>query len=109
MLLSIKLNSFRPISLNDATNKLVKLSKTYNLTSSLVPLPLKIQKFTVLRGPHVNKKAREQFEMRTHSKLLVLTASNLSNAEYTTFLKKSVEIFSSFPISVNVKLKSSLL
>jgi small subunit ribosomal protein S10 len=35
-----------------------------------VPLPTKINKFTVLRGPHVDKKSREQFEIRTHKRLL---------------------------------------
>ncbi len=35
-----------------------------------VPLPTRIEKFTVLRSPHVNKKSREQFEMRTHKRLL---------------------------------------
>ena len=35
-----------------------------------IPLPNKIEKFTVLRSPHVNKKSREQFEIRTHKRLL---------------------------------------
>lgn len=35
-----------------------------------IPLPNKIEKFTVLRGPHVNKKSREQMEIRTHKRLL---------------------------------------
>lgn len=35
-----------------------------------VPLPTRINKFTVLRAPHVNKKSREQFEMRTHKRLV---------------------------------------
>lgn len=38
--------------------------------SGPVPLPTRINKFTVLRSPHVNKKAREQFEMRTHKRLI---------------------------------------
>lgn len=38
--------------------------------SGPVPLPTRIQKFTVLRSPHVNKKSREQFEMRTHKRLI---------------------------------------
>jgi small subunit ribosomal protein S10 len=38
--------------------------------SGPVPLPTKIQKYTVLRSPHVNKKSREQFEMRTHKRLI---------------------------------------
>ncbi len=35
-----------------------------------VPLPTKINKFTVLRSPHVDKKSREQFEVRTHRRLI---------------------------------------
>ena len=35
-----------------------------------IPMPNKIEKFTVLRGPHVDKKSRDQFEIRTHKRLL---------------------------------------
>ena len=35
-----------------------------------VPLPTRIERYTVLRSPHVDKKSREQFEMRTHKRLL---------------------------------------
>ncbi|GMV39256.1 MAG: 30S ribosomal protein S10 [Myxococcales bacterium] len=35
-----------------------------------IPLPTKINKYTVLRSPHVNKKSREQFEIRTHKRLI---------------------------------------
>ena len=35
-----------------------------------IPLPTSINKYTVLRGPHIDKKSREQFEMRTHKRLL---------------------------------------
>ncbi|MDQ1273803.1 MAG: small subunit ribosomal protein [Planctomycetota bacterium] len=35
-----------------------------------VPLPTRIERYTVLRSPHVDKKAREQFEMRTHKRLI---------------------------------------
>ncbi|MAU41548.1 MAG: 30S ribosomal protein S10 [Kordiimonas sp.] len=35
-----------------------------------IPLPTKIEKYTVLRSPHIDKKSREQFEMRTHKRLL---------------------------------------
>jgi len=35
-----------------------------------VPLPTGISRYTVLRGPHVNKKSREQFEVRTHKRLI---------------------------------------
>jgi small subunit ribosomal protein S10 len=35
-----------------------------------IPLPTRVNKYCVLRSPHVNKKSREQFEMRTHKRLL---------------------------------------
>ena len=35
-----------------------------------IPLPTKISKYTVLRSPHVDKKSREQFEIRTHKRLI---------------------------------------
>ncbi len=38
--------------------------------SGPVPLPTRINKYTVLRSPHVNKKSREQLEMRTHKRLI---------------------------------------
>jgi small subunit ribosomal protein S10 len=38
--------------------------------SGPIPLPAKISKYTVLRSPHVHKKSREQFEMRTHKGLI---------------------------------------
>lgn len=38
--------------------------------SGPVPLPTKISKYTVLRSPHVDKKSREQFEIRTHKRLI---------------------------------------
>ena len=35
-----------------------------------IPLPTRIERYTVLRSPHIDKKSREQFEMRTHKRLL---------------------------------------
>ena len=35
-----------------------------------IPLPTRIERYTVLRSPHVNKKSREQFEIRTHKRLV---------------------------------------
>ena len=35
-----------------------------------IPLPTRIEKFTVLRSPHIDKKSREQFEIRTHKRLM---------------------------------------
>jgi small subunit ribosomal protein S10 len=35
-----------------------------------IPLPTRLERFTVLRGPHIDKKSREQFEIRTHKRML---------------------------------------
>ncbi len=44
--------------------------RTGSRTAGPIPLPTSIDKYTVLRGPHVDKKAREQFEIRTHRRLI---------------------------------------
>ena len=44
--------------------------KTGAIVSGPVPLPTRSQIFTVLRSPHVDKKSREQFEMKTHKRLV---------------------------------------
>lgn len=45
-------------------------SRTGAKVSGPVPLPTRTSKFTVLRSPHVDKKSREQFEIRTHKRLI---------------------------------------
>lgn len=62
-----------------------------------IPLPTKIRKFTVLRSPHVNKKSREQFEMRVHSRLIEIINPS---ADMMEALKK-LEL----PAGVDVQLK----
>jgi len=41
-----------------------------------LPLPTKIKKYTVIRSPHVNKSSREQFEMRTHKRMIEINNSS---------------------------------
>ena len=44
--------------------------RTGSRTAGPIPLPTSINKYTVLRGPHIDKKSREQFEIRTHRRLI---------------------------------------
>ena len=44
--------------------------RTGSRTAGPIPLPTSIEKYTVLRGPHIDKKSREQFEIRTHRRLV---------------------------------------
>lgn len=41
-----------------------------------IPLPTRINKFCILRSPHINKKSREQFEIRTHKRLIDIIEPN---------------------------------
>ena len=67
----IRLKAFDHRVLDQSAGEIVHTAKrTGARVRGPVPLPTKTKKFTVLRGPHIDKKAREQFEMRTHKRLL---------------------------------------
>ena len=63
----VRLRGF-DIELIDQSSKAIvqTVIKAGSQVSGPIPLPTRINKYTVLRSPHVNKKSREQFEMRTH-------------------------------------------
>ncbi|MBT6285073.1 MAG: small subunit ribosomal protein S10 [Paracoccaceae bacterium] len=67
----IRLKAFDHRVLDSSTSEIVDTAKrTGAEVRGPIPLPTKIEKYTVLRSPHVNKKSREQFEIRTHKRLL---------------------------------------
>jgi len=67
----IRLKSFDHLMIDRATADIVNTAKNTDARiAGPIPLPTKIQKVTVLRSPHVNKKSREQFETRTHKRLI---------------------------------------
>ena len=67
----IKLNSTDIKMLNDICNSIKETALKSGVTiSGPIPLPTEINKFCVLRSPHIDKKSREQFEIRTHKRLL---------------------------------------
>ncbi len=71
--LRIKLVSYDHQLLDQYVKKIVEISKSTNATvRGPIPLPTKKEVFTILRSPHVNKSSREQFERRTHKRLIIL-------------------------------------
>ena len=67
----IRLKAFDHRVLDQATGEIANTAKrTGAMIRGPIPMPTSIEKFTVLRSPHVNKKSREQFEVRTHKRLL---------------------------------------
>jgi len=67
----IRLRAYDPKLLDQSALEIVATAKeTGAKVAGPIPLPTVINKYTVLRSPHVDKKSREQFEIRTHKRLL---------------------------------------
>ena len=67
----IRLKGYDHQQVDRSASQIVETAQRTGATiTGPVPLPTKINKFTVLRSPHVDKKSREQFEIRTHKRLL---------------------------------------
>ena len=57
--------------LDQSVNEILETAKrTGSMVAGPVPLPTRIERFTVNRSPHVDKKSMEQFEMRTHKRMM---------------------------------------
>src|ERR1700750_1059799 len=67
----IRLKAFDHRMLDQSAREIVSTAKrTGAQVRGPVPLPTRFEKFTVNRSPHVDKKSREQFEIRTHKRVL---------------------------------------
>lgn len=72
--LRIKLFSYDHNLLDQSVKKIAEIAKNTNCElKGPIPLPTKKEVFTICRSPHVNKSSREQFERRTHKRLILLT------------------------------------
>ena len=94
----IKLQSYDHNLVDKSTEKIVKTVKNSGaVISGPIPLPTDKEIFTVLRSPHVNKKSREQFQLRTHKRLI----------EIFTPTQKTVDALSKLelPSGVDIQVK----
>ncbi len=67
----IRLKAFDHRVLDQSTSEIVDTARrTGAQVRGPIPMPTRIEKFTVLRSPRIDKKSREQFEIRTHKRLL---------------------------------------
>ena len=67
----IRLKSFDHRLIDQSATEIVDTAKrTGSVVVGPIPLPTKIERYTVLISPHVNKDARDQYEIRTHKRLL---------------------------------------
>lgn len=67
----IRLKAYDHVTLDRSVDEIIRTAKrTGALISGPIPLPTKRTLYTVLRGPHVDKKSREQFDMQVHKRLI---------------------------------------
>lgn len=88
--MNIRFQTYNLESLKTYKDSLKNLALKYNLNFSSINLPVEKKKFTVLKSPHVNKRAKEQFEIRLHNGLITLTTNIFSETLLQT-LKTSLQ------------------
>lgn len=94
----IKLRSFSNKLLEDSIFEIINIiKKTGAIIRGPVPLPTKIQRFDLLRSPHVDKKSYDQFEIRTHNRLI----------DIINFTDKTINFLMKFeiPSGIDIQIK----
>ena len=78
----IRLRAFDCRVLDKSVVEIVDTAKrTGALVAGPIPLPTRIEKFTVNRSPHVDKKSMDQFELRTHKRLLDIVNPTMNTVD----------------------------
>ena len=95
----IRLKAFDHRLLDQSTSEIVETAKRTGATvAGPIPLPTVKNRYTVLRSPHVDKKSREQFELRTHKRLLDILGSTTTTVDALSRLD--------LPAGVHVEIKA---
>ena len=72
--IKIRMEAYDHESLDNSALEIVDTAKrTGAHVAGPVPLPTRIERYTVLRSPHIDKKSREQFEIRTHKRIIYIS------------------------------------
>ena len=96
----IRLKAYDYRVLDTSTGEIVETAKRTGATvAGPIPLPTRIERYTVLSSPHVDKKARQQFEIRTHKRLIDIMQATAKTIEALNKL--------SLPAGVDIKIKAT--
>ena len=94
----IRMEAFDHTVLDQSAADIVDTAKrTGAIVHGPIPLPTRIERYTVLRSPHVDKKSREQFEIRTHKQLIDVVDPGNKTIENLTRLN--------LPAGVDIEIK----
>ena len=96
----IRMEAYDHSILDQSAQDIVDTAKrTHSEVHGPIPLPTRIERYTVLSGPHVDKKSRQQFEIRTHKRLIDIVQATAKTIEALNKL--------SLPAGVDIKIKAS--
>ena len=96
----IRMEAYDHSVLDQSATDIVDTAKrTGAIVHGPIPLPTRIEKYTVLSGPHIDKKARQQFEIRTHKRLIDIKQATARTIEALNKL--------SLPAGVDIKIKAT--
>ena len=97
----IRLQAFEHRILDQSVNEILETAKrTGSMVAGPVPLPTRCERFTVNRSPHVDKKSMEQFEIRTHKRMMDIINPTAKTVDELTKL--------SLPAGVDITVKIGL-
>jgi len=95
----IRMEAYDHRALDESARSIVDHAKRTNArVCGPIPMPTRIERYTVLRSPHIDKKSREQFEMRTHKRVIDIFEPTARTVEALNSL--------SVPAGVFVKIKA---
>ena len=78
----IRLQAYEARILDQSVNEILETAKrTGSMVAGPIPLPTRIERFTVNRSPHVNKKSMDQFEIRTHKRVMDIINPNAKTVD----------------------------
>jgi small subunit ribosomal protein S10 len=90
----IRMEAYDHRALDASAKEIVEHARKTNArVSGPVPLPTRIERYTVLRSPHIDKKSREQFELRTHKRLIDIHEANARTVEVLNRLVVPAGVF----------------
>jgi len=96
----IRMEAYDHSVLDQSAAEIVDTAKrTNSVVHGPIPLPTRIERYTVLRSPHVDKKSRAQFEIRTHKRLIDIVQATAKTIEALNKL--------SLPAGVDIKIKAT--
>jgi small subunit ribosomal protein S10 len=96
--IKIRMEAYDHEALDKSAAELVDTAKrTGARVTGPVPLPTRVERYTVLRSPHIDKKSREQFEIRTHKRILFISEPTAKTVDAISKLN--------LPAGVDIRIK----